>query len=333
MSTSSTEEDAPGNPHRGAGEACPSAVVSAPEALLSFENQPMGLGAVVFTLFLCFLWGGLSPAIKLSLTGMPPLAIAAWRFLIGLIALLIWCRVKEISLRLPRRFHPLLLGFGLVFVAQIGTLNIGTKYTTGSHSIVFLSTNPLWVALLAHCLIPNDRLHWRKSLGLMVAFAGVCVVFLDRGKTPGSEVLLGDALVLGSGVLLGVTQVYSKFLVRSINAFQVIVWELIYGTPLYFILSFIFERQLRVQLTSAVVAAVLYQGLVVAAFCFVTWTNLLRRYSASKMTAFHFTTPIFGVLLSRLILGENILPGLAAGVALVAIGIYVVSRPEGTNRQ
>ena len=83
----------------------------------------------------------------------------------------------------------------------------------------------------------------------------------------------------------------------------------------------------------AVVAAVLYQGLVVAAFCFVTWTNLLRRYSASKMTAFHFTTPIFGVLLSRLILGENILPGLAAGVALVAIGIYVVSRPEGTNRQ
>ncbi|NCO34505.1 MAG: DMT family transporter [Armatimonadetes bacterium] len=154
-----------------------------------------------------------------------------------------------------------------------------------------------------------------------------------RGKTPGSEVLLGDALVLGSGVLLGVIQVYSKFLVRSINAFQVIVWELIYGTPLYFILSFIFERQLRVQLTSAVVAAVLYQGLVVAAFCFVTWTNLLRRYSASKMTAFHFTTPIFGVLLSRLILGENILPGLAAGVALVAIGIYVVSRPEGTNRQ
>ncbi len=288
----------------------------------------MGLGAIALTLFLCLLWGGLSPAIKLALTGMPPLAIAAWRFLIGLSVLLLWCWLRRIPLKPPREYHLSLLGFGLVFVGQISLLNIGTRLTSGSHSSVFLSTNPLWVALLAHFLIPNDRLTWCKGVGLALAFGGICCIFFDKGHTPDNTTFFGDALVLGSGLLLGVIQIYSKFLVRSLNPFQIIVWELVYGTPLYFLLSFLLERNCSIHLSTPVLMSLLYQGLVVAAFCFVTWTNLLRLHSASKMTAFHFTTPVFGVLLSRLVLGEAILPGLAVGVVLVTVGIYLVSRPE-----
>lgn len=286
----------------------------------------MGLRPVVLTLFLCSLWGGLGPSIKLSLQGMPPVAVAAWRFLVGLVCLLVWCRVYRIDWRLPRRDHLALFIFGLIFVAQISILNFGTKFTTSNHSVLFLATNPLWVALLAHFVIPNDRLNVSKVAGLLLAFLGICVTFMDSGQIPTGNPLLGDLLVLVSGCLLGVIQIYSKFLVRRLSSYQIIVWELMYGVPLYFILTAVFERNIPYHLTPAVVAGVLYQGIVVAAFCFVTWTNLLQRYAASKLSAFQFTTPIFGVVLSWLVLGDTTTPWFVIGVALVAAGIYLVSK-------
>ena len=54
------------------------------------------------------------------------------------------------------------------------------------------------------------------------------------------------------------------------------------------------------------IAAVLYQGVVVAGFCFVAWTTVLKKYSPSKLTVLFFTTPLFGVLLSHLLLGDEL---------------------------
>lgn len=292
----------------------------------------MELRPVLLTLFLCALWGGLGPSIKLSLQGMPPVALAGWRFLTGLLCLLVWCRVNRLTWWLPKKHHKALVGFALIFVTQICLLNLGTSLTSSNHSVVFLSTNPVFVALIAHFLIPNDRLHSWKVGGLLLAFVGICVIFLDGGHVPAGNPLIGDLLVLSSGFLLGVIQVYSKYLVRDLNAYQVIVWELVYGVPLYFALSFLFERNAVYHLTPAVIGGVLYQGIVIAAFSFVTWTRLLQHYAASKMSAFQFTTPVFGVILSWLILGDSVSSRFAIGVGLVAAGIYLVSKANGERK-
>lgn len=290
-----------------------------------FTDEPITLPWAVLVLFLCLLWGGVAPTIKLSLQGMPPLAIAAWRFLIALACILAFCGVTRTPWRLAPRFYGSLAMFSLIFVAQISLLNVGANWTSSNQTAVLLNTNPLFVALLAHFLIPNDRLTGRKMAGLLLAFAGVCAVFLEPSPASSPTSVAGNALVLASGFLLGVIQVFSKFLVRDLSAFQLVIWEMIYGVPLFFLISALFEREARYNLTAPVLGGVVYQGVLVAAFCFVMWAHLLKRYAASRLSAFQFTTPVFGVALSWVILGDSISPGFAMGVALVAAGIYLVS--------
>lgn len=289
----------------------------------------MGRQAVAFALLLCLLWGGLAPAIKISLQGMPPFAIGGWRFLIALVCILAWCRVNQIDWRVPRQAHLSLMTFAVLFALQIGLLNLGARWTSSNHTVVLLNTNPLFVALLAHCFIRNDRLSRQKLAGLLVAFGGVCVTFLESGRLPEGNAWLGDLIVLLSGFLLAVLQVYSKFLVRWLSPFQVVVWEMIYGVPLFFLTSLLLESGAAHRITGPVVASLLYQGVVVGAFCFAGWTHLLQRFAASQVTAFQFTTPLFGVVLSAWVLGDSTSAAFLAGVALVALGIYWVSRAPG----
>ena len=91
-------------------------------------------------------------------------------------------------------------------------------------------------------------------------------------------------------------------------------------------MTFIFEGSYEYRINPAVVAAILYQGVVVAGFCFILLTSLLRRYNASVITSFSFFTPLFGVILSGVLLGEVLSPWLILSVALIAAGIVVVSR-------
>jgi drug/metabolite transporter (DMT)-like permease len=74
------------------------------------------------------------------------------------------------------------------------------------------------------------------------------------------------------------------------------------------------------------VGAVLYQGVVVAGFCFIVWIHLLQRYSASRLGAFSFTTPVLGVTLSVLLVGDTLAIEHLASVVLVAAGILIVER-------
>jgi drug/metabolite transporter (DMT)-like permease len=294
----------------------------------------MGRRAVVFALLLCFLWGGLAPALKLSLRGMPALAIAGWRFLIALLCILFWCRANQIHWRIPGSMHTRLVGFATLFAVQIGLLNLGTQWTSSNHTVVLLNTNPVFVALLAHFLIPNDRLSRQKLVGLLLAFGGICLTFWETGRLAEGNPWMGDLIVLLSGVFLGVLQVYTKFLVHWLTPFQVVAWEMIYGVPLFFLANALFEKGQPSELTPTVVLSLLYQGVAVGAFCFAGWTHLLQRFAASTVTAFQFTTPLFGVALSTLILGDVTSRTFLVGVALVALGIYWVSRTpaKGNSR-
>jgi drug/metabolite transporter (DMT)-like permease len=292
----------------------------------SFGNESFGVKSTLLVLLLCLLWGGLTPSLKLSLIGIPPLAVAGWRFLTGLTAIWIWCRLKGITLYVPRKNHFGLFLYSLVFVAQISAVNFGTQRTTSNFAIVLVNTSPLFVALLAHFLIPNDRINARKLIGFSGAFLGVAVIFLSA--VPGTGQLRGNFLVLLGGFLLGVIHVYGKFLLRRLSAFQLVFWEFLYGISFFFLLSLLFESGQNYDLSVTVVASVLYQGLIIAGFGFVTWVYLLQRYSASKLASFQFSIPVFGVFLGWLILGEQLSWRLGLGVLLVAVGIYAVSTSD-----
>jgi len=280
--------------------------------------------AMLMMLLACF-WGGNAIAVKIGLRYTRPFLLAGLRFGLGALAIAGWGILNRIDLRPHRGDLPHLLMLSLVFTAQICTFTMGVDSTLAGRASLFINTHPFFVAILAHFFISNDRLSIRKASGLILAFLGIFLVFRDRLGISDTRIM-GDSLILVSAIFLGILGVYTKRLVQRINAYKLLLWQMIFALAPFFILSLIFERSASHVISLNLILAIMYQGIVVAGFCFVTWTLLLKRHSASKISAFLFATPLFGVGLSYLILHEAITPFLIVGAILVAAGIYVVNK-------
>ena len=287
------------------------------------SEEPRGK-IVALVLLLAFLWGGNSLAIKIGLQDFPPMALAFFRFVIGLVVIGGWSLYRRIPLRLRRGELPRLLLLTTIFILQIITLNTGTLYTSASRSTIFINVYPFFTALFAHLWIPGERLSVTKTLGIVVAFSGVFVVVAPK-LGQGEANVLGDLIVLVSGCFLGLRVVVTKLLIQSIHPYRLLAWLLTLSLPVYVVISLLLERGEPMQLTLSAAAALLYQGGVIAGFCFLAWTSILERYSASKLVVLFFATPLSGVLFSHLILGDELTLSLLGGAALVAAGIYLVN--------
>jgi len=289
------------------------------------RNERFGPTAAALALLASFLWGGNQIGIKLGLAGMPPIAMAGVRFGMGLAIVTGAALFTRVSLRIPAGQRRGLAGLAVLFIVQIILLNGGTQYTNASRSTVLITTYPFFTALFAHFWLPGDRLSVAKVMGLVLAFVGVVAMFWESLLLTEEDYFFGDAVVLGSGLLLGLRQIVLKRLTHGLHAYQVLFWQALLSVPVFFLLSALVEADFAYAITPSVVAGVLYQGVVVAGFCFILWVSLLQRHSASRLGVFGFSTPLVGVVFSNMIMGDPISPMLLASVGLVAVGIAFVN--------
>lgn len=297
----------------------------------SFNESKNNITPKVLSLVLIVacLWGGNAVAMKVALRDMPPFILAGFRFALGALIIWLWSKFKNIDVKIQRQDVFSLIILSLLFAAQICTFNLGTKYTTAGRSSVFINVNPFFIAIFAHFYIPNDRLSIRKVIGFILASLGIYVVFRDKIETSEPHVL-GDVIMLSSGLLFSILTIYTKKLMQRMGVYKILLWQMVFGLVPFFGLSLIFERSAQYSVNLELIIILLYQGWLVAGIAFIIWTTLLNRYSASKISAFLFVTPLFGIGLSAIILHEAITIYLLAGALLVAVGIYVVNRcPNG----
>ncbi len=288
------------------------------------ENQPLTTRSVLLVLMLCTLWGGLVVSVKVGLEGIPPILLAVVRFGVALVCVYTWTRLAGVSLYVQRGDRLVIAVPAIVMAAQILFLNIGAEQTSGSHAVLFMQTYPFVVAGIAHFIIPGDRLTLMKLVGLVLAGGGMVLTIYDEAGGPSTP--LGDVLVLFSSISLAIQIMINKVLVRRISPVAVIFWQQVVVLPIFTVLWALTEWHLPVTVNPSIVAAVLYQGAIVAGFCFLVWIRLLQRHSATQISAFFFTTPLFGVLLSWLILGDQVTTYLTGGLVLLAVGLWVVNR-------
>lgn len=296
----------------------------------NLQNNDITPKVVLAVLLVACLWGGNAVAMKVALKYMPPLILAGIRFALGALIIWIWGRFNKIDFRIQKGELFGLILLSLLFSAQICTFNFGTKYTTAGRSSVLINVNPFLIAILAHFFIPNDRLTIRKIIGLVLAFFGVFIVFSDRIDVTEPH-LLGDVIMLTSGFLFSVLTIYTKKLMqRNVGVYKILLWQMVFGLVPFFGFSLIFERNANYEMSPILIIALLYQGGLVASIAFIVWTTLLSRHSASRISAFLFATPLFGIGLSAIILHEAITVFLVVGAILVATGIYIVNKsPNG----
>jgi drug/metabolite transporter (DMT)-like permease len=289
-------------------------------------NDPIGLRAGALALIASILWGGNSVFIKVGLADMPPVALALARFMLG--AATVWCgaRIFRQRLGLVRGEYRGLLVLAGIFFVQILLLNQGTHYTTAGRSTILMSAYPFFTAIFAHFFLPGDRLSAAKVGGLCLAFAGVGLVFSESVQLGDTGYMWGDLMVLVSAAFLGMRHIALKKLVGGLHPFKVLFWQAGFSLPAFLLLSLLTESGEVFHWTGGLAFALFYQGVVVAGLCFIIWVFLLKNHSASRLGVYGFSTPLFGVVLSAVLLGEQLSLLVLGGAALVALGIVAVNR-------
>jgi drug/metabolite transporter (DMT)-like permease len=196
---------------------------------------------------------------------------------------------------------------------------------------------PLWSGLLRFALGSLCVYAWARFARIPVlppreewpALAGLGLLFtvLTRGAglghPLGSE---GDWWVLASACLLGLRLALSGRYLRRMNEVRLTLWMMLLSLPLFAAGALAWETARWERVDGAVVAGILYQGIVIAGLAFTVNFYLIRRYTPSVVISFNFVSPVAGVLLGMAILGEQLTWGLAGGMALVALGLVLIAR-------
>ena len=298
----------------------PQPVASAAAGQRSGVDGPRQLtpAATGFAAFLAALWGGNAVAIKAGLDDAPPLRLAWMRFVVGGLVTIVWAVWTKQPIRPTRRELRPLGGLALLFVTQIAFMNIGQDHTTASHAVVINTTFPLWTGVIAHFFVPGDRMSPLRTVGTLIAYLGVVVVFAQSlGSSNGT--LLGDLLMLGSAVLLAARQVYTSLTSQSVGLPKLLLTQTVVGITFFLIAGLLLERDSWV-ISQRLVLSILYQGGVIAGFGFIGNMWLLKHYLPSGVTAISLTTPVWGVILANVVLGEALSATLFGGLALVLAG-------------
>jgi drug/metabolite transporter (DMT)-like permease len=272
------------------------------------------------------LWGGNNIAIKFSLTGIPPFALAGIRFLVGSLIVLAWVYMDRVSLKMESGEKGSLVLLAFLFTAQISLLNVGVYHTLAGRSTILICTHPFFIGIFAHILLSGDRMNPVKIIGMTLSFLGVVFIFAESFVLKDFQYLLGDFLVLGSALLLGLRLVYIKRLTQGIHPGRLLLWQAALSIPMFFLFSLIFEGNFVYQWNTKIAAGIFYQGVIIAGIGFIVLTKLYQRYIASHLGVFQFTTPIIGVIFSNILLGEAISLGLIGSMILVALGIAIVNQ-------
>lgn len=251
---------------------------------------------------------------------------AGYRFVLaGIFTFLAGCLIEKRAL-LPRKTAlPAVAGQAMLQTAlQYVFFYVGMAHTTGIKGSVINSSDVFFAMFAAHFLIRGERVTWRKMIGCIIGFAGVFSVNLQPGAWDSGFGFLGDGMIVLSSVMYGVSSVTLKLIADRETPMCITSWQLFLGGLLLTAAGFLTGGRIGgFQLSSVLL---LFYMALLSTVAFSLWSMLLKYNQVGQVAIFGFSIPIFGSLLSALILGEKLfsLQNLAA-LALVSAGILVVN--------
>lgn len=287
-------------------------------------SKELPFSTSMFAVFLCMLFGANPVAVKTTLTGIGIFTSAGIRFGVAAVVLTCWAGLTGVSLTLSTKQLKQMGVLGLIFFVQISLFYFGLNRTTASHGALIGNTVPFVVMLLAHFLLPDDKIDTKKVLGLLLGFAGVCLLFKESLNLT-AEAFSGDCLLFLAVLVWGSNVIYVKKIIAEFEPLQITLFPMIFTVPLYLLAGYLLDDGMVREINPVVIQAVLYQSLVTASFGFVMWNTLIQRYGATNLHCFLFLMPVSGVVLGVLLLGDPITHGLIGSIILVTGGLIVVN--------
>src|SRR6201986_1380078 len=295
---------------------------------VSSAERSLSPGAIAIVLLLCLSWGFNQIAVKLVLPDVPAMLQATIRSVGALLMLLLVGRLRGV--KMFQRDGTLGAGLfaGLVFGLEFVLIYRGLLLTSALRAVVFLYTAPFFVALGSYQFL-GERLRASQWGGLGLSFAGVALAIGVPQPNVDARVLLGDLMIVGGGALWAATTLVVKAtsLLRAPPE-KALGYQVALSIPILALAAWISGETLTRVPGPLALSLMAYQAVWVVGLTFLLWFGLVKTYSASKLSAFTFITPLFGVVASYFILHDTLTLAFGAAALLVIAGLYLVNRPS-----
>lgn len=277
------------------------------------------------------LWSASFIATKFAYSSFSPLMVGLIRFFFATV--LLFC-VRVIS---KDTAHPCkkdmmkiavsgLLGITLYFAAE----NIGVQLTTASNCSLIVASYPA-VTTLFEFFIYRTKPTLRKIIGISLAFGGILVLTAKSGNDS-SEALLGSLILVVAGVIWTFYNFITRTVTDKYSPVTLSYYQFMFGT-IFFVPLVLVEHQPIVAITRSGVVAMIYLSLGCSVGAFLLYNWGLRKLSAATAVSLMNLVPVFGLLLSALLLKETITITQIIGGAVVILGVILSTTTDKKGRK
>ena len=288
---------------------------------------------VVLSALLCTaLWGSATPFIKtgyecLKVSGTPSIMLfAGIRFaLAGIITVIIYSIIERKFLY-PEKKNLKYVGIISIFqtILQYIFFYVGLANTSGVKGTILSGSSAFFSILVATLIFRQEKLTFKKIVACIIGFSGVVVVNLKGLEL--SLNFLGDGFVIFSAISLAFSSVLMKIYSKYENPVVLSGYQFILGGSIMIVIGFAFGGTISFDSMKGI--GILTYLAFLSAVAYALWGILLKYNPVSKVTVFSFMTPVFGVILSKLMLTEtsNVsVVNVIVALALICIGIFTLN--------
>lgn len=290
---------------------------------------------VIGALICCFLWGSAFPCIKIgyklfAIEGTDTasqILFGGIRFILaGILSVLLGSLLQRKFLVPKASEIPEVIKLSsLQTIGQYILFYVGLAHTSGVRASIVEGTNVFVAIFVAAVIFRQEKITLKKIIGSIIGFSGVILINVAGNSLGSGNLLTGDLLIFLSTVCYAFSSVLLKKYSKKTNPVLLSGYQFVFGGLVMTLVGLIFKGKLP-QINISGILILIYLAFV-SAVAYSLWGILLKYNSISKVAVIGFMNPVFGVILSAILLKEGAGFGWAAvlSLMLICIGIIIVN--------
>jgi len=271
---------------------------------------------------LALIWGSAFFNIKIATYSYEPFTLALVRVIFASVPLFLLCKIKKIKIQAFKGNWKLYALIGLCNIAiPFVLIAIGTAKINSYLAAILMSTTPLSGSILAHFFLKDEKLSYLKSLGILIGFSGIVLLFFDKVIINSENYIYVLITILGSTFYCigGLLTLRLKNKINVNVTTSTTLWSVIFLLPM----SLLFEAPWNSNPTFESTMSLLYLGVVATGLAWLIRFRILTTNGLVFQTQVAYLIPIFGIFFGYFIMDEIITWRVLVSLVIILLGIYI----------
>jgi drug/metabolite transporter (DMT)-like permease len=281
-------------------------------------------------ILLAVIWGSSFFNIKIATYSYDPITLALVRVIFASIPLLILCKINGIKIEAFSKNWNWYALIGLCNIAiPFVLIAIGTARINSYLAAILMSTTPLSGSILAHFFTKDEKLSFPKSLGVLIGFSGIVLLFFDKVIINSNNYVYALITILGSTFYCigGLLTLKLKNKINENVTTSTTLWSVIFLLPF----SLIFEEPWNTSPTLQSTISLLYLGVIATGLAWLIRFRILTVNGLVFQTQVAYLIPIFGIIFGYFLMNEVITWRVILSLVVILVGIYIFKKNNKIN--